>query len=306
MADAAHLEPGPEVPTAREVRAEIRDWRRGRAELRWGEVLSDGYIAIFCVVMIGAMGGNVVLTLRRLADDTCAGSCTEVRSAMPWLVALAVALLALGLARLLGPVFSPPAANAWLLSTPRRPGRAAAPGLGAYVRARRRGRRAGAARPGRPRRLLPHRGCGVPGRRRRHRTRLRRHRRALAGAREPGRPGAHLGDRRGPLGAAEPLGDPGRRSGAERAARRRSRGRRAPRRGRGRAVLADPLGDGRRLATGPRLHRAPVPQPLRRALVGRPRPDVRRPARPPLGTRGAASDRAPAARSAGRRWCTAT
>lgn len=110
--------PVTEVPSAREVRAEIRDWRRGRAELRWGEVLSDGYIALFCVVMVGAMGGNVVLTLRRLADDSCTGSCTEVRSVLPWLAALAVAVLALGLARLLGPVFSPPAANAWLLSTP--------------------------------------------------------------------------------------------------------------------------------------------------------------------------------------------
>ena len=106
------------IPTAREVRTEIRDWRRGRAELRWGEVLSDAYIALFCVLMIAAMGGNVVLSLRRLADDSCVGGCAEVRSAAPWLVAVAVALLALGLARLLGPVFSPPAANAWLLSTP--------------------------------------------------------------------------------------------------------------------------------------------------------------------------------------------
>lgn len=107
-----------EVPSAREVRAEIRDWRRGRAELRWGEAISDAYVALFCVVMVGAMGGNVVLSLRRLADDTCLAACAEVRSAGPWLAALAVALLALGLARLLGPVFSPPAANAWLLSTP--------------------------------------------------------------------------------------------------------------------------------------------------------------------------------------------
>ncbi|NYE35033.1 hypothetical protein F4692_000137 [Nocardioides cavernae] len=107
-----------EVPSAREVRGEIRDWRRGRAELRWGEAISDAYVALFCVVMVGAMGGNVVLSLRRLADDTCLATCSEVRSAAPWLAALAVALLALGVARLLGPVFSPPAANAWLLSTP--------------------------------------------------------------------------------------------------------------------------------------------------------------------------------------------
>jgi hypothetical protein len=106
------------VPTAREVRGEIRDWRRGRADLRWGELLSNAYIAFFCLAMVAAMGGNVVLSLRRLADDACTGACAEVRSAAPWLLALAVALLALGLARLLGPVFSPPAANGWLLSTP--------------------------------------------------------------------------------------------------------------------------------------------------------------------------------------------
>ncbi len=107
-----------EVPTAREVRSEIREWRRGRADLKWGELLSDAYIAFFCIAMVAAMGGNVVLSLRRLADDSCVGGCAEVRSAAPWLATLAVALLALGLARLLGPVFSPPAANGWLLSTP--------------------------------------------------------------------------------------------------------------------------------------------------------------------------------------------
>ena len=107
-----------EVPSARELRGEIRDWRRGRAELKWGDVVSDAYIALFCVVMVAAMGGNVVLTLRRLADDSCLSACNEVRSAAPWLVVLAVALLTLGLARLLGPIFSPPAANVWLVSTP--------------------------------------------------------------------------------------------------------------------------------------------------------------------------------------------
>lgn len=119
MTTPDHAGPVPTViPTAREVRGEIRDWRRGRADLRWGDVLSDAYIALFCLAMVAAMGGNVVLSLRRLADDACTGACAEVRTAAPWLMALAVALLALGLARLLGPVFSPPAANGWLLSTP--------------------------------------------------------------------------------------------------------------------------------------------------------------------------------------------
>ena len=214
--------------------------------------------------MIGAMGGNVVLTLRRLADDSCTGSCTEVRTAMPWLVALAVALLALGMARLLGPVFSPPAANAWLLSTPVDRGALLRPGWGRTSALYRRDRRAGAPGAGRPRRLLARRGRGLPGGRRRHRARLRRHRGAVAGAREPGRPLAHLADRRSPLGAARASRRPrAQERSPSPAARRRARGDGTARRRRGGPVLAGALRDGGRVAPGPGLHRPPVPQPLR-------------------------------------------
>lgn len=107
-----------EAPRAGELRGQVREWRRGRAELNYWEIFSDAYIALFAVVMIGSMAGNVVLNLRRLADVSCTGTCAETRALAPWLSALALAALALGVARLLGPVFSPPAANIWLLSTP--------------------------------------------------------------------------------------------------------------------------------------------------------------------------------------------
>ncbi len=107
-----------EPPRAAQLRGQIREWRRGRAELNFRELFSDAYIAAFTVVMIGSMAGNVVLNLRRLADASCTDSCAQVRTLSPLLSALAVSALALGVARLLGPVFSPPAANAWLLSTP--------------------------------------------------------------------------------------------------------------------------------------------------------------------------------------------
>lgn len=107
-----------ETPRAGELRGQVREWRRGRAELNYWEIVSDAYIAIFAVLMLGSMAGNVVLNLRRLADASCAGVCADTRALAPWLSALAVAALALGVARLLGPVFSPPAANTWLLSTP--------------------------------------------------------------------------------------------------------------------------------------------------------------------------------------------
>ena len=107
-----------EVPRAAEVRREIREWRRGRADLNYWDVFSDVYIALFAGVMVGSMAGNVVLSLRGLADVSCSGTCGQVRLLGPWLVALALTALALGVARLLGPVFSPPSAIAWLLSTP--------------------------------------------------------------------------------------------------------------------------------------------------------------------------------------------
>ena len=279
-----------EVPSAREVRAEIRDWRRGRAELRWGEVLSDGYIALFCVVMIGAMGGNVVLTLRRLADDTCVGACSDVRSAVPWLVALAVALLALGLARLLGPVFSPPAANAWLLSSPVDRGALLRPGwwrtaaltvalaglvllapavLGGFSPAE------GAV-------FLVAGGAtalacvGIAALSQVHEDRRSRW---LTWAIT-----AALWSALG-LSATHGAGAvPGVPFGAG------ARGHRARRPRRRRPVLAGAARGRPRPAPRAGLHRAPLPQPLRRPVVGRPRPDVRRAAGAPLGSRGARPD----------------
>lgn len=104
---------------ARELRALIRDWRRGRATATLWDVLSDYYIGLFGVVMVGAMLGNVVLGMSREADRACLSlACVTARSWLPWLVAgVAVALL-LGLARLLGPVSAPPAAVSWLASSP--------------------------------------------------------------------------------------------------------------------------------------------------------------------------------------------
>ena len=81
---------------------------------------------------------------------------------LPWLVALAVALLALGLARLLGPVFSPPAANAWLLSTPVDRGALLRPGWGPHVALTVGGHRPRAAGARGARRDLRRRGGGVP------------------------------------------------------------------------------------------------------------------------------------------------
>ena len=120
-------------PTAREVRAQVREWRRGRAELHVWEVLGDAYVALFTVVMVGSMAGSVVVNLRRLADSTCVGTCAQVREVAPWLTALGLVVLTLAGARLLGPVFSPPAMNGWVVSSPVDRGDLLRPALGRAV-----------------------------------------------------------------------------------------------------------------------------------------------------------------------------
>lgn len=113
---AAETAPAPGIG---DLRADIRDWRRGRATASMVDVLQDVYVALFAVVMLGAMLVNVVVGFRREADDLCvAAGCLGARAVLPWLTIAATLAAVLAMARLLGPVFTTPAAGAWLLSTP--------------------------------------------------------------------------------------------------------------------------------------------------------------------------------------------
>ncbi len=101
------------------LRAQIRTWRRGRADARLVDVLSDLYIAMFAAVMLGSIAVNVVLGIGRLSDDQCgSAACTGSRSLLPVLVVLAALTAVLTVARLLGPVSVSPAVGAWLVTSP--------------------------------------------------------------------------------------------------------------------------------------------------------------------------------------------
>lgn len=103
----------------RELRADIRHWRRSRVDARLIDALQDAYIAVFAVAMFGAMLANVVINVARLAGEACASEpCRSGRTALPWLVALGALALASSLGRLFGPVFVTPATASWLLVTP--------------------------------------------------------------------------------------------------------------------------------------------------------------------------------------------
>lgn len=115
---SASVEQVEQVPV-REIRADIRHWRRGRAEARFWDVFTDAYIAVFATLMFGAIAINVLVHARWATAAGCrSGGCAEARSWLPWVVGLAVVGAVLGAARLFGPAHASPATASWLLAAP--------------------------------------------------------------------------------------------------------------------------------------------------------------------------------------------
>jgi hypothetical protein len=103
----------------RDLRGDIRHWRRGRVDTKITEALGDAYVTVFASLLLGSMVVSVIVNLRLVSDELCtAGGCQEARTALPWLVGLSALAVVLTLARLFGPVFVSPAIGSWLLSAP--------------------------------------------------------------------------------------------------------------------------------------------------------------------------------------------
>src|SRR5690606_9711264 len=97
----------------RELRSWIRHWRRAHATRPLTDIISDGYIAIFSVLVLGSMLISVLVNGATLSDELCTSAgCREGRSLMPYLVAAGALLVVLVLARMFGPVFASPAVSA--------------------------------------------------------------------------------------------------------------------------------------------------------------------------------------------------
>lgn len=112
--------PGDPVGTVSEagLRLLVVQWRRGRATRTLGQVLSDTYIAIFSVLMIGAMAINVLLDSQTKSAACDTDACLHGRMLVPWGMYFALAMLVLSLARVFGPVLASGAEGFWLLLAP--------------------------------------------------------------------------------------------------------------------------------------------------------------------------------------------
>jgi len=108
----------PGLINERELRAQMKEWRHGRATRNVRQALSDGYIVVLGGLMIGAMIVNVVLQAQRVASACAVGACLAARLVVPWAVFAGILTGALVMGRLFGPVLASAAEGSWLLDAP--------------------------------------------------------------------------------------------------------------------------------------------------------------------------------------------
>ncbi|MDR0960223.1 MAG: DUF6297 family protein [Propionibacteriaceae bacterium] len=113
----------PEQPDERELKDLIKAWRRGRATKRIGQMLQDGYVTVFAVLMIVAILGNSVYRAQGAAAGCDSTTCTVGRTLLPWVAIGASFCLTLLASRIFGPVVASAAEGFWLMDAPIRRGR---------------------------------------------------------------------------------------------------------------------------------------------------------------------------------------
>ncbi|MDR2975279.1 MAG: hypothetical protein LBV00_11315, partial [Propionibacteriaceae bacterium] len=84
--DHSMIDVEPVPVSERELKNLMRDWRRGRATKTLRQVLADGYVTVFAVVMIVAMLGGAVWKAQAAAAQCDSQACTVGRTLLPWVV----------------------------------------------------------------------------------------------------------------------------------------------------------------------------------------------------------------------------
>lgn len=107
-----------EVVDERALHALVKSWRHGRATRSFLDVFQDAYIALFSVLMIGAMIVNVVIGSQTQSATCDTAACLNGRLLVPWGVFFAIAALTVSTARLFGPVLASAAEGFWLMEAP--------------------------------------------------------------------------------------------------------------------------------------------------------------------------------------------
>jgi hypothetical protein len=110
----------PEPVDERDLNALMSSWRRGRATKRLSQVLQDGYVAVFSVIIVLAMLGGAVWRAQGNASACETSTCQVGRTLLPWVMLCAAFSLTLVCARIFGPVVASAAEGFWLMDAPLR------------------------------------------------------------------------------------------------------------------------------------------------------------------------------------------
>ncbi|HVK45388.1 MAG TPA: DUF6297 family protein [Micropruina sp.] len=108
----------PQPVDERDLHDLMQQWRHGRATRSIWEAIQSAYVAIFSVLMVGAMVTNLVLKAQSTMASCSALTCMSARTLVPWATWFAVLGLALGMSRLFGPVLVSAAEGFWLMDAP--------------------------------------------------------------------------------------------------------------------------------------------------------------------------------------------
>ena len=96
----------------------IKQWRHGRATRSVWDAIQDAYVAIFTVLMVGAMIANLVIKAQSNMASCAEVACQSARTLVPWATWFALLGLAIGVRRLFGPVLVSAAEGFWLMDAP--------------------------------------------------------------------------------------------------------------------------------------------------------------------------------------------
>lgn len=96
----------------------MRDWRKGRATRTVWDMISDGYVTLFSVVVIVAMIVSGIMSVQKSAAGCTGTGCVTARNLLPWMTLTGVVLIGLTVSRIFGPVIASAAEGFWLLDAP--------------------------------------------------------------------------------------------------------------------------------------------------------------------------------------------
>lgn len=106
------------IADERAVKKLMGDWRNGRADRSFWAALSDSYVMVFSVVVLGAMIGSAILDAQRTASSCDSAGCLAGRDLLPWAAAAGILTLTLVFSRMFGPVLASSAEGFWLMDSP--------------------------------------------------------------------------------------------------------------------------------------------------------------------------------------------